>query len=88
MQCYLDGLRPAGKAAFAFGSYGWSKGAAEALDEWIKAANWEVLCGPVKAQYRPTPEVLDLCRDAGRMLAEKALTMSDRKAGENICASP
>ena len=44
---------------------------------------------PIKAQYRPTFEVLDECRAAGRLLAEKAREMaSDRKAGEGLCVDP
>ena len=30
--CYLEGLRPLGKAAVAFGSYGWGRGGPEAVD--------------------------------------------------------
>ena len=86
---YLKGLMPANKAGLAFGSYGWSKGGPEAVDEDMKAMKWEVLREPIKAQYRPTPEVLDECRTAGRMLAEKAKEMApDRKAGERLCVDP
>jgi len=73
---YLHGLRPVGKAGFAFGSYGWGKGGPEAVDERLKAMEWEILRQPLKAQYRPTPEVLDECRQAGKMLADKAKSMA------------
>ena len=69
---YLEGLRPAGKAGFAFGSYGWGRGASEAIDAWLKTARWDVLREPLRAQYRPTPEILEECRQAGRMLADTA----------------
>jgi len=86
---YLKGLRPVGKAGFAFGSYGWSKGGPEAVDEYMKAMKWEILREPIKAQYRPTSEVLDECRAAGRLLAEKAReAASERKAGEKLCIDP
>lgn len=86
---YLKGLKPANKAALAFGSFGWSKGGAEAVDEDMKAMKWEVLREPIRAQYRPTAEVLDECRAAGRMLAEKAKEVaSDRKAGGKLCVDP
>jgi len=86
---YLKGLRPINKTGLAFGSYGWSKGGPEAVDEDMKAMKWEVLREPIRAQYRPTVEVLDECRAAGRMLAEKAKEMaSDRKAGEKLCIDP
>ncbi len=70
---YLKGLRPAGKAGLAFGSYGWGRGGPEAIDEWLHAMKWDVLREPLKARYRPTPEVLEECRAAGNLLAEKAL---------------
>lgn len=73
---YLQGLRPAGKAGFAFGSYGWSKGGPEAVEEYLKAMKWKIVREPIKAQYRPTPDVLDECRGAGRILAEKAKTVA------------
>lgn len=69
---YLKGLRPVGKAGLAFGSYGWGKGGPEAVDEWLKTMKWDRLREPLKAQYRPTSDVLDECRAAGKMLAEKA----------------
>jgi flavorubredoxin len=72
---YLKGLRPVGKAGFAFGSYGWGVGGPEAVSEHLAAMNWEVLREPLKARYRPTPEVLAACRAAGEMLAEKAKQM-------------
>ncbi len=72
---YLKGLRPVGKSGFAFGSYGWGKGAPEAIVEYFDDMRWQVLRDPLKAQFRPTPEVLDECRQAGRMLADKALQM-------------
>ena len=69
---YLGGLRPVGKAGLAFGSYGWGPGGAEAVDAALRAMSWEILREPLRAQYRPTPEVLNECATAGKMLAEKA----------------
>ena len=86
---YLKGLKPANKSGVAFGPYGWSKGGPETVDENMKAMKWEVLREPIKAQYRPTAEVLDECRAAGKMLAEKAMEMAcDRKAGGRVCVDP
>jgi len=76
---YLEGLRPVGKAAMAFGSYGWGRGGPEAIHEWLQSMPWEVLREPIRARYRPTPEVLDECRAAGKALAERA--MSGARAG-------
>ena len=86
---YLEGLRPTGKVAFAFGSYGWGRGGAEAVHQRLKDLEWYPLREPIKAQYRPTPEVLRECREAGRMLAEKAASMAgDRHAFKNLCIDP
>jgi len=86
---YLEGLRPVGKAAFAFGSYGWGKGGPEAIGGRLESMGWEILRPPLKAQYRPTPETLEECRKAGELLAQKAQEMAaGRKAGENLCVDP
>ena len=74
---HLKGLKPTGKAGLAFGSYGWGKGGPEAVEECLKGMNWEVLGDPIKAQYRPTPAVLNECREAGEMLSQKAKAISD-----------
>jgi len=78
---YLKGLRPAGKAAFAFGSHGWGKGGPEAVDECLRDMKWEVLRDPLKARYRPTADVLQECREAGRMLAELAKQKAEAGVG-------
>lgn len=86
---YLNGLRPTGKAGLAFGSYGWGKGGPEAVEECLKAMKWQVLREPIRAQYQPTPEVLDECRAAGEMLAERARGMgSGCRVGERLCVDP
>ena len=69
---YLKGLRPAGKAAFAFGSCGWGRGGAEAIDESLKTMKFDVLRDPLKCKWRPEADVLEECRQTGRMLAEEA----------------
>ena len=69
---YLKGLRPTGKAGFAFGSYGWGKGGAEAVQAYLEQMNIEVVREPIKCQWRPDEEALAACREAGKMLAERA----------------
>jgi len=73
---YLKGLRPTGKAGFAFGSYGWGRGGPEAIEEYMKTMRWEILRNPLKAQFKPAREILDECRLAGQLMAEKAKEMS------------
>ncbi len=75
---YLKGLKPAGKAGFSFGSYGWSRGGPEDVEEYMKAMKWEIMREPISTQYRPTQAVLDECRTAGKMLAERAKEMAAR----------
>ena len=76
--CYLSGLRPTNKAGFAFGSYGWSKrGGASAVEESMKEMKIELMRGPLRAQYVPTPEVLEECREAGRMMGKYAEQFDD-----------
>ncbi len=77
---YLEGLRPTGKAAMAFGCHGWGKGAPEAIDAWLDGMPWEKLREPIRCQYRATPAVLDECRAAGRMLAQKAVEIASGAA--------
>jgi flavorubredoxin len=74
--CYLEGLNPRGKSAFAFGSYGWGKGGADNVEKRIRDIGWEILCPSIQAKYRPTAAVLDQCRQAGKLLAEKALAVT------------
>jgi flavorubredoxin len=86
---YLEGLRPTGKSALAFGSYGWGRGGAEAVEQQLEAIGWEILREPIRSKYRPTPEILEECREAGRMLAEKAQTLaSGRPAASLVCLDP
>jgi anaerobic nitric oxide reductase flavorubredoxin len=75
---YLEGLRPLGKAAVAFGSYGWGRGGPEAVDKALRAMAWDVVREPIRARYRPTPEILNQCRAAGRLLAERARKLATR----------
>jgi flavorubredoxin len=69
---YLKGLRPAGKVALAFGSHGWGKGGSEAIHEFIQTMGVEILRDPVKSKWRPTAETLQECREAGKLLADRA----------------
>ena len=75
---YIKGLKPAGKSAFAFGSYGWSSGGAKAVEDMLRDMNWDILREPLMGQYRPDDDVLSACRDAGRLLAETAREKAHR----------
>ena len=70
---YLKGLRPANKAGFAFGSYGWGRGGPEEVEQYLQAMKVELLRPVLKLNYKPSPAGLDECRAAGRLLARQAL---------------
>lgn len=72
---YLKGLAPKNKAAIAFGAYGWAKkGGQHQVFDYLKEMNCEMLLDePIQSQYVPINEILEECRKAGKMLAEKAL---------------
>ena len=70
---YLMGLRPKNKRGFAFGSYGWGKGGPEAVNEYLEKMKVQLLRPPLKCQFVPTEEMLEECREAGKMLAAEAL---------------
>ena len=81
---YLRGLRFTGRASFAFGSFGWSKGGPEALDEGLKAMKWDVVRPPLRSKFRPDAACLAECRAAGRDLAERALELASASGYEPL----
>lgn len=71
--CYMKGLRPTNKRGFSFGSYGWSKrGGAGEVEDAMKEMKIEIMREPLRSQYVPTEEVLEECREAGRMMGKYA----------------
>jgi len=76
---YLQGLSPEGKAAVAFGSYGWGKkGGQHAIMEYLQAMNCELLLeDPLQCQFAPTDEVLKEAKKLGKKLAQKALEIAN-----------
>ena len=71
---YWKGLRPAEKCGFAFGSYGWSKqGGASEVNRYLEEMKFDIIRPPLTSQFVPTDETLSECREAGRLLAQKAI---------------
>ncbi|MBE0524513.1 MAG: flavodoxin domain-containing protein [Methanosarcinales archaeon] len=66
---YLKGLRPRGKKAVAFGSYGWGKGAVKGVESELKAAGFEIIEPGLEIRYRPDEEGLASCRSLGERVA-------------------
>ena len=70
---YLRGLRPTGKSGFVFGSYGWAAGGIDELVRYQQAMQITPLCEPLKCKFRPDAAMLEKCREAGWLLAQKAM---------------
>lgn len=70
---YLRGLKPVGKAGFAFGSFGWASKGAEEVAGYLQAMQVKPVCEPLSCRFAPDAETLAKCRAAGRALAEVAL---------------
>ncbi len=70
---YLRGLKPAGKAGFAFGSYGWASKGVEEVGAYLSAMQVEAVHEPITCRFRPDAATLARCREAGRLLAQRAL---------------
>ncbi len=71
---YWKGLKPLHKVGFAFGSYGWSKhGGPSEVEDYLKHMKVALTRSALHVQFVPTPDDLDECRAAGRLLAQKAI---------------
>lgn len=76
---YLKGLRPANKVGLAFGAYGWMKGGPEAVEHALKAMKWELVRETIATPYCPDDGTLAACREAGKLLGERALQVAARQ---------
>lgn len=67
---YLKGLKPTGKKAAAFGTYGWNGGAEKAIEAMIQEAGMDLLPG-YTVKWRPLPEEIKATENFGYEFAEK-----------------
>lgn len=67
---YLLGLKPEGRVAGVFGSYGWSKGAEKQMRSRLEEAGFEVAADDFLVKFRPTAEDLEAAEAWGRAFAE------------------
>lgn len=67
---YLKGLKPTGKKAAAFGTYGWNGGAEKAIEAMIQEAGMDLLPG-YTVKWRPLPEEIKAAENFGYEFAEK-----------------
>ncbi len=68
---YIKGLKTKNKLSLVFGSYGWSGGAVEQAADCLKQAGMVPALENLQCPYRPTPEILESCKQAGKTLADK-----------------
>jgi len=62
--CYLKGLSPKGRKAFAFGSYGWSGQSVGLVEEELQKCGFEICLPMTRLQYIPTEAQLAALRQA------------------------
>jgi anaerobic nitric oxide reductase flavorubredoxin len=69
----LVGLRPAGKVAAAFGSYGWSGEGPADIDAKLRKIGAEMVAEPLKVKWVPDAAEVQACREFGRRIAEAVI---------------
>lgn len=67
----LRGLKPRGKIAAAFGSYGWGGGALKTIEETLKQAGMEIASPGLAVKWVPNKEEIQKCFEFGREFARK-----------------
>ncbi len=67
---HIKGLKFKNKAAAAFGSYGWSGGAAGKISRELGEAGMKIVQEPLQIKYRPTSEELKQCEIFGEKFAD------------------
>jgi flavorubredoxin len=71
MAYYMKGLRPTKRIGLAFGSYGWSGGAAKAAHDLMVSGGMDMPFEPLQVRYIPSAEDLQKCREMGKQIAGK-----------------
>jgi len=66
----FEALKPVGKKAAAFGSYGWGGGAVKKIEEALKKGKMEVEMEPFTAQWVPDKDELEKAYEFGKTFAE------------------
>ncbi|MFZ5585087.1 MAG: FprA family A-type flavoprotein [Thermodesulfobacteriota bacterium] len=81
---YIKGLKPAGKLAAAFGSYGWSGEAVKQITEQLKEMKLEVVDEGLRHNYVPDHAALHKCRELGQKIGQ-AIKAAGLSAGGVRC---
>ncbi|MFH1059450.1 MAG: flavodoxin domain-containing protein [Pseudomonadota bacterium] len=67
---YIRGLKPTGKLAAAFGSYGWSGEAVKHINEYLKDMKLEIVDEGLRHNYVPDHAALHKCRELGQKVGQ------------------
>ncbi len=70
---YVKGLRPRGKKAVAFGSFGWGGGAVKHMEQALESAGFEIIEPGLQVKYKPYEKDLNECKQLGFRLADIVL---------------
>lgn len=68
---FLKGLRPKGRIASVFGSYGWSGGAVQSIENILKSGGMEIAQPSISVKYMPDKDEAAKCREFGMDFAKK-----------------
>ena len=78
--CYMRGLKPAGKTAAAFGSYGWSGESVDLINTALKEIGFDVIEPGVKALFAPD----DADLTAAKNLAEEMIKKTSLRSWQPV----
>lgn len=67
---YTAGLKPTGKLAGVFGSYGWSSGATKHMSGWLTDIGFEMPMDELTVKFKPSAEDIEAARAWGREMGE------------------
>ena len=67
----LKGLKPRGKIAAAFGSYGWAGGSTKVIEESLRQAGIEIASPSTSVNWVPNKEEIQKCYEFGKSFAAK-----------------
>ncbi|HEY5529188.1 MAG TPA: FprA family A-type flavoprotein [Thermoleophilia bacterium] len=67
---HIKGLRPQGRIAGAYGSYGWGGGAVKQVDAELRALGLDMV-DPFELKYVPSATDLEACAELGREVARR-----------------
>jgi len=67
---FLKGLKPKGRIAAVFGSYGWSGGAVQSIENILKSGGMEIAQPSISVKYMPDKDELGKCYEYGMDFAK------------------